>query len=291
MRSSPPSDRSARQRRFYARYVTLRGGAADPRIEAAFAAVKREDFLGPGPWWLPGGPAATGGARLGYFLTPDADTAYIYQDILVALAREKRINNGEPSLHARCLQALAVRDDETVLHVGAGTGYYSAILARLAGRGGRVIAYEVEPALAVRARENLWDVPNAALLARSGIGDHLPPADVIYVNAGLTQPEPSWLAALRPGGRLLFPLQPADRFGGMLLIIRPVSGDTWPARFVCRAGFIACDGMQDAANSEALTKAFVGDSWQHVRALRLNSEPDATCWVAGKDWWLASERQ
>jgi protein-L-isoaspartate(D-aspartate) O-methyltransferase len=288
MRLSTPRDRSAPHRKFYARYVTLRGGAADPRIEAAFAAVKRENFLGPGPWWLPGGPDATGAARPGYFLTPDADPAYIYQDILVALAPEKRINNGEPSLHARCLEALAVQDDETVLHVGAGTGYYSAILGRLAGR---VLAYEVEPALAARAAQNLLDVANVELRARSGIGDHLPPADVIYVNAGITQPEPSWLAALRPGGRLLFPLQPADRFGGMLLITRPATGDIWPARFVCRAGFIACDGVQDVANREALTKAFVGDRWQRVRALRLNSEPDATCWVAGKDWWLATARQ
>jgi len=288
MRLSASNDRSAQQRRFYARYVTLRGGAADPRIEAAFAAVKREDFLGPGPWWLPGGTAATGGAGPAYFQTPDADPAYIYQDILVALAPERRINNGEPSLHARCLEALAVRESETVLHVGAGTGYYSAILARL---GGRVLAYEVEPALAARAAENLLDVPNVTLLARSGIGDHLPPADVIYVNAGITQPEPSWLAALRPGGRLLFPLQPADRFGAMLLITRPAAGDAWPARFVCRAGFIACAGPQDADTAKALTKAFLGDGWQRVRALRLNSEPDETCWVAGKDWWLAAASQ
>jgi protein-L-isoaspartate(D-aspartate) O-methyltransferase len=39
-------------RRAYAKQVTIRHNAAHPRVEAAFAAVRREAFLGPGPWPL-----------------------------------------------------------------------------------------------------------------------------------------------------------------------------------------------------------------------------------------------
>ncbi|TIP88336.1 MAG: SAM-dependent methyltransferase, partial [Mesorhizobium sp.] len=35
-------------RRFYARLMAANAGSADPRLEAAFAAVSREAFLGPG---------------------------------------------------------------------------------------------------------------------------------------------------------------------------------------------------------------------------------------------------
>ena len=39
-------------RRAYAKQVTVPYSAAHPRVEAAFAAVRREVFLGPGAWPL-----------------------------------------------------------------------------------------------------------------------------------------------------------------------------------------------------------------------------------------------
>ena len=39
-------------RRAFAKQVMAAGGVRDPRVEAAFAAVAREDFLGPGPWQI-----------------------------------------------------------------------------------------------------------------------------------------------------------------------------------------------------------------------------------------------
>jgi protein-L-isoaspartate(D-aspartate) O-methyltransferase len=44
-------------RRAYAKQVAAAAGVEDPRIEAAFAAVAREDFLGPGPWQICPGAA------------------------------------------------------------------------------------------------------------------------------------------------------------------------------------------------------------------------------------------
>ena len=276
-----PSDRSAVLRAFFARYVAASGQAGDPRIEQAFAAVPREPFAGPGPWSI----AVVGG---GYIQTPDDDPAFLYQDTLVALDPARGINIGEPSLHARCLDALALQDAETVLHVGAGAGYYTALLATLVGAGGHVHAYEIDPELAARAGRNLAHLPWVELHARSGVADDLPQADAIYVNAGITQPSWAWLDALRPGGRLIFPLQPVGGFGGMLRVERPRTGRAWPARFVCTAGFIACQAAQDDETGRRLAAAFRGGGWQAVRSLHRDGAPDATCWFAGEGWWLST---
>ena len=57
--------------------------------------------------------------------------------------------------------------------------------------------------------------------AASGVADGLPKADAIYVNAAASHPVRAWLDALKPGGRLLFPLQAANSSGAMCLITRP----------------------------------------------------------------------
>lgn len=276
------ADRSQTLRTFFARFVATRGGAHDPRIELAFAAVPRENFAGPGPWSV----AVPG---VGYVRTPDDDPAFLYQDTLIALDAAKGINIGEPSLHARCLDALALRAGERVLHIGAGAGYYTAIIAHLVGAAGHVDAYEIEPTLAERARRNLANYPGIEVHERSGIADDLPKANAIYVNAGSTHPSWAWLDALLTGGRLIFPLQPVGGYGGMLCVERPAEGIAWPARFVSRAGFISLEGRQDAALSRGLAAAFEGHGWKGVRSLRLDEPADTTCWFAGDDWWLSTE--
>lgn len=287
------TDRAAGLRAFFARFVAERGGARDPRIEQAFAAVPREPFAGPGPWSVlvlgPWSPRPAGQAS--YIQTPDDDPAFLYQDTLVALDPARGINIGEPSLHAHCLDALSPQEGNTVLHVGAGAGYYTALLAHLVGPAGRVHAYEIDPELAGRAARNLAHLPQVKVHARSGIADGLPKADRVYVNAGITQPSWAWLDALRPAsGRLLFPLQPIDRLGGMLLVERPGFGDAWPARFVSRAVFIACEGgRQDEATSRSLAEAFSQGRADAVRSLRVDGKPDSTCWCAGDDWWLSTK--
>ena len=286
-------DRSAKLRAFFARFVAERGGAADPRVEAAFAAVPREPFAGPAPWSiLAGGPWGARFQGPGYIRTPDGDPAFLYQDVLVALDPGRGINIGEPSLHARCLDALALREGETVLHVGAGSGYYTAVLAHLVGPAGRVHAFEIDPGLAARAEHNLSGLPWVEVRARSGAADGLPEADAVYVNAGITQPSRAWLDALRPGGRLLFPLQPEGGYGGMLLAEKPRAGGggaaAWPARFVSRASFIACQGRQDEEAGRGLLAAFARGDWQAVRSLRFGGAPDASCWFEGEGWWLSA---
>ena len=286
--SDPTSVRSTQLRRFYAELVVRRGGAKDPRIRDAFACVPREPFAGPGPWSVFGGGPGT--RSTGYVRTPSDDPAFLYQDTLIALDAARGINIGEPSLHARCLDALALQPGERVLHVGAGAGYYTALLAKLVGPTGYVEAYEIDPALAARAERNLRIFPTITVRARSGVADDLPQADAIYVNAGITQPERAWLDALRLDGRLLFPLQPEGGFGGMLLVRRPCDGGAvWPASFLSRAGFIGCHGPQLKGAGQALKTAFAAGGWEAVKSLRFTPDVDSSCWVAGEGWWLSTD--
>ena len=58
-------------RRAYAKQVMVPFNAAHPRVEAAFAAVRHDAYLGPGPWPI---------LHLrGYVTTPDDDPVYLYQ--------------------------------------------------------------------------------------------------------------------------------------------------------------------------------------------------------------------
>ena len=82
----------------YAAMMALASGSADPRFERAFELVRREAFVGPGPW------------RIGIYqrtvTTPSADPAFLYQNVTVNLDAARGINNGEPFLHAAWMGAV-----------------------------------------------------------------------------------------------------------------------------------------------------------------------------------------
>jgi len=266
------------QRSHYAALVAKLGADGDKRIEAAFAAVERERHCGEGPWLV--------GAGDGYIRTRSNDPGLLYQNAAIGLIPERRLNNGEPGSHAFWLRAASPRPGERVVHVGAGTGYYTAILAELVGAEGQVGAYEVEPELAERARQSLADRPNVAVHARSGAQGALPEADLIYVNAGATAPLPIWLDALRPGGRLIFPLTPDKGLGGMLLVTRR-ENEPYAARFVSGALFFPCLGARDPEQSTRLAAAFAGGGAKEVRWLYRSASSDQPSWLSGDGWRLS----
>jgi protein-L-isoaspartate(D-aspartate) O-methyltransferase len=98
------------------------------------------------------------------------------------------------------------RPGEHVVHIGAGTGYYSAILAELVGDEGRVTSIEFDAALAARAQRNLADRSNVACIKGNGFDWPQGAVDVAYVNFAAARPARSWVENLNVGGRLVFPL-------------------------------------------------------------------------------------
>src|SRR5712671_1278720 len=193
----------------YARQILAAARIMDnTRLEAALSATRREDFLGAGPWlivrWL-----------RDYVTTPDADPVYLYTNDLVGIVPERRINNGQPSLHAHLIHHASPAVGEHVVHIGTGTGYYTAILAHLVGPSGRVTGIEYDASLAARARASLAPYANVTVIEGDGTQVSFDAADVIYVNAGCTQPAARWLDGLADGGRLIMPMTSDQGFGGM----------------------------------------------------------------------------
>ncbi len=268
-------------RSFYARLITANAGLpAGSELEAALASLPREKFVGPPPWKV--------FTRAGYIDANDRDPAILYQDVVVSLGVDGSLNNGQPTLHAYCITALAIKKGEHIVHVGAGSGYYTAILAKLLGESGTVDAYEIHPELAVRAKQNLAEFPHITVHARSGAEPPLPACDVLYVNAGASEPLPIWLDALNPNGRLLFPLAPGSGVGGMLLITRQQNG-AFAARFLSQAQFVACVGAQNETEAAKLAEAFRNGKWPQVKSLHRDDKPDESCWYAGQGWWLSTD--
>lgn len=250
-------------------------------LERAFEFVPREHFLGPGPWFA----VSPSGSHI---RTPTDDPIHVYQNVLFALDRERRINNGEPFLHGQLLGALRPARGNTVLHIGCGTGYYTAILAQLVGPSGKIVAYEIEPELGRQAADKLKPWENVQVRIASGVGINLPDCDAIYVNAGATHPTSNWLDALNEGGRLVFPLAGPDatRVGVGLLVTR--STYSFVAKALGFCCFIPCVGANDPDEGQRVADALqTGQLWKTQSLIR-DSEPDDSAVLIGKGWWLSS---
>jgi protein-L-isoaspartate(D-aspartate) O-methyltransferase len=279
-------------RRTYAKQMLAAVGASgDARLERAFAATPREAFLGPGPWLVThGGP----------YTRVSADPTLLYQDVLVALKEDKRINNGSPSLHANWLYAAHVKAGERVVHIGAGGGYYTAILSRLVGSLGRVTAVEFDPDLAAAARAHLAEYRNVTVVQGDGAGWPQEPVDLVYVNFAVDRPAPPWLEWLKPGGRLIFPLGTiARRLGGPsygvgLLIERIGDDGVYAAKSLGGAYFVRAEGdarlLAEGDEREALLSAFERGGFDAVKSLRWRVAPSAEhALFVGEGWSLGAD--
>jgi protein-L-isoaspartate(D-aspartate) O-methyltransferase len=204
--------------------------------------------------------------------------------VLISLDASKRINNGQPSLWASHLDRLCVGRNDHVLHLGCGTGYYTAILAELVGPEGKVTAIEIDAAIADRARIALSLWPQVTVIHADGSIGPFEPVDDLVVSAGATHPPASWLAAIKPGGKLLFPLTPERDAGVMAHLVR-VNANTFKARLVYGVDFIPFHGARSPVASRQLAQALDRDRGESVRSLRCDAHPtDNTCWLHGDGW-------
>jgi protein-L-isoaspartate(D-aspartate) O-methyltransferase len=274
----------------------------------AFAEVPREKFLGPGPWQL----LIPDYRKLGYVRTPDAHPRHLYGDVLVGILPQRFLNNGHPTSLASWLDWLDPKPGEHAVHIGCGTGYYTAIIAHAVSPGGRVTAVEIDDELAPRATENLAHLKKVNVIHGDGFAVDLEPADVIFVNAGATRPSAKWLDATSPGSRLLFPLitthlvQPRSVFnhrggkpkriagtfkgrmiGMMIGVTRVANG--YAACGVSSVGIFPCVTAIDREEDRAVASALATRTFEEIKSLRRDShEADPTCWLHGREICLST---
>ena len=272
-------------RQFYAEELRAVANLQSEALVRAFAKVPRERFLGPGPWQVfsPGSESD--------WTTKDADPRRLYHDLLVVIDAERNLNNGCPSFLAFLIDELQLQPGEHVVHIGCGTGYYTAIMAEIVGSRGHVTAIEIDSELARRAHSNLSYLPHVEVFEGDGGEKDPGSCDAVLVNAGATHPRSMWLDSLRPHGRLLMPLTVTDDTnsggeGRVLKVTRKPEGFT--ASFISGVRIFPCVGGRDAEMNQRLKEAFKRGDAKSVQSLRRDRhEPSDACWFHGETFCLS----
>jgi protein-L-isoaspartate(D-aspartate) O-methyltransferase len=108
-----------------------------------------------------------------------------------------------PKMEARLLQELKLQRHETVLEIGAGSGYMAALMAHKAQR---VHTMEIKPALAALARRNLARAAVVNVQVHEADGVHglaqEAPFDAILLSGSVAEVPQELLQQLKVGGRL-----------------------------------------------------------------------------------------
>lgn len=131
---------------------------------------------------------------------PKAERHLAYADMSLPLSHGQHMLS--PSVQGQLLEAAALKASDTVLEIGTGTGYLTALLAQLCHK---VVSVEIYEDLLLDAQQALVDLRCTNVqLVRDDYANRLEGQyDVIMVTGALYDIPQSFYAALRPGGRLV----------------------------------------------------------------------------------------
>jgi protein-L-isoaspartate(D-aspartate) O-methyltransferase len=190
----------------------LRGrGIADERVLQAMLRVSRHEFV------------------------PEAYRTQAYEDHPLPIGEGQTIS--QPYIVAIMLEALGLQPTDSVLEVGAGSGYATALLAELTAR---VVAVERSALLAAGATQTLSRLGYGNVNVAVGDGSQGfaagAPYDAILVSAATHAVPQALLSQLRDdGGRMVIPVGPAESQQLQLIRVqagRPVVSLCGACRFV-----------------------------------------------------------
>lgn len=268
------------ERQRYAEELAALGGLTDQRLMEALARVRREDFLPAGPWLAESSDGLC-------YLTPDANPRRILHGVGVVIDPNRSLHSGNPAKVARALQFADIRPGQTVLHVGAGMGYFSAVIAELVGPTGRVIAAEIDPLLNRVARANLASWKNIEVVG-DALSLDLPQLDRIFASCGMASLPRRWLDALGPDGCLTLPMTGALEYGLQFHFSRTANPAIFKAQVLSCVLFYPCQGLRQSDRMAAFDAALSTGQGHAVKMLRLDDHPpDHDCWLHGDGFCLS----
>lgn len=164
--------------------LILQGVLSTPRIIDAFRAVDRRFFV------------------------PKGMRRSAYENEPLPIGEGQTIS--QPLTVAIMVELLAPKEGERILEIGFGSGYQTAILAKLVGDTGHVYAIERIESLYEFGKRNLdrFGIFNATLILGDGSQGYqeYAPYSGIIIDAAATAIEKSWKAQLALGGRLVVPV-------------------------------------------------------------------------------------
>ena len=220
-------------------------------------------------------------------------------NVTIAIDAARNLYNGNPSFVGMAIDALAIAPGARALHIGAGTGYYSALIGGCVGPSGRVLAIEADEALAARAHANLASMPWIETRHGDGMSAFGESFDAILVNAGVTHPPDIWLDALAPAGRMILPLTatmsplgptaPMTNIGKGLLVLVTDTESSLAARMVTFVAIFNAVGARDESLNAELGRALQKAPFPALKRLRRDAhEPVDTCWFHGSTFCLST---
>jgi protein-L-isoaspartate(D-aspartate) O-methyltransferase len=167
-----------------------------------------------------------------HLFVPAEHSAEAYGDTPLPIGEGQTIS--QPFMVAAMAEALLLKGPEQVLEIGAGSGYQSAVVSRLARL---IIAVEAQPVLAIAARKRLAQLGYANIRIEEGDGSlgwpSEAPYDAILVTAAAPEIPQPLLEQLAEGARLVIPVGPPDR-QELLRITRSHGQTTQESLYACR---------------------------------------------------------